>query len=667
MKYRFLIFLQIFLGVQCVFAQTPSQLILNRYAYFLLKDEPAAPAEADSLITKLNKGQWIDLDYASSAPTDDWQLKKHLDRLLILTKVWANTKFAYYHQPRLKQSIDAALNHWLAKRYKNKNWWHNEIGTPQYFKDLIILLKDSLSEKQLSNSLEVLAQHNVNGTGANMVWSADLGFHYGLLTGNDSLMTRCSKLIANEIKVSTMEGIQPDYSFHQHGPRLQTYHYGSSFLNINVRLAWELRETKWALPAEKVNILNNYVLNGWQWMARGINTVPGTLDRSVSRPGRLKYADIRTLIPYLTELSPRYSQQFQQIEASQNDTGKALAGFRHFPYSDFTAYHTSEYSFFLKTISSRTLPSESINNENLKGGLLNNGDTYLVKDGQEYYDLMPVWDWQHLPGITNSSDSLTISRQAFAGAVSDGKSGLTAMDYKLEGNGKSISAHKIWAVHNGIILYLMSDINNIGTGEIFTTLDQCRLRGPVTVNSAGNIIPMGSNLTEGVKWIHHSGFGYIPLNPSQVKLNLNRVNGSWAAINSSGSKDLISEEVFMPVLNHSSSENSTGYAIAACSTPQDAALLANKPQWKILRNDKACNAVAFNDGTIMAALFAAGKVKAGKRLIEANRPCLIMLTGNKVFVSDPLHQGGKLELKINRKKREVNLPEDGTIVTVTIK
>jgi|ADGO01.1.fsa_nt_gi Polysaccharide lyase family 8, super-sandwich domain. len=99
--------------------------------------------------------------------------------------------------------------------------------------------------------------------------------------------------------------------------------------------------------------------------------------------------------------------------------------------------------FFLKTISSRTLPTESINNENLKGRLLHSGDAYLVRDGKEYYDLMPVWDWNLLPGVTVFPGAAAAARLPWVGGVSNGMSGAAVMDYQLtDEKGGSLTAKK---------------------------------------------------------------------------------------------------------------------------------------------------------------------------------------------------------------------------------
>jgi chondroitin AC lyase len=535
-------------------------------------------------------------------------------------------------------------------------------------RDILILVHDQMQPTQLKQALEVLGQHKVRGVGANLIWSADLGIHYGALVKNDSIIERCSHLIGQEIKVSTGEGIQPDYSYHQHESRLQIYHYGSSFLRENVRIAWELRNTVWAVPQAKIDILTDFIVKGWQWMARGINTVPGTIDRAASRQDQLHNADIRSLIPYLCELNPAYTTAFTSIAEMQNNPVTNLSGFRYFPYSDFTAYHQNEFSFFIKTISTRTLKSESINTENLKGRLLNNGDAYLIKNGNEYFNLMPVWNWNFLPGQTYYKSSTdTILSMPYAGSVTDGKTGLTAMEYVIGKGSPGIAARKFWACNNNIIVCLISNLKAVNIKDsIFTALDQCRLQGDVQVNKPGNIIKeFAMHELKKVKWIYHSNVGYINLVPSTVQLQVNKITSSWSAINASASTAPITENVFMPLLYHdlSAGKGSMGYVLASCNNAAELKLLADKPTWKVIRNDSVCQAVEFNNGIVMAAFYSPGAIKTGNdKTLTVDKPCLVQLAKTSLYVSDPLHKGEVINIKMNNRSFISKMNNDGTTI-----
>jgi len=656
-----------FILTQKSFAQTDT--ILNRYRQYLLQSVEAESDIKQIAATINANGQWDDINYKDTEPAN-WKPLIHLKRVKDMALAWTNPHSSFYGQQAIRQSVDAALNHWLKARYKSSNWWHNEIGVPQQMRDIIILLQTKLSSTQLQGALEVLGQYHIynNTVGANLTWSADLGFHYGLLTGNSEVMQKSRDLMVNEIKITAGEGVQPDYSFHQHGNRLQMYQYGKAFLWENVRIAWQLRETPFAFPQDKIGILTDFVLQGWQWMARGIHTVPGTMDRSASRRNALHSADIRLLLPYLIALAPEKKDSLNNILNNQNGIG-ALNGYRYYPYSDFVAYHQKNFSFFLKTISNRTLATEPINNENLKGHLLNSGDAYLIRDGEEYYNLMPLWNWEYLPGVTSFESADKIKRQSFAGSVSDGKVGLSAMNYFLQDKTgqKSISAKKSWFCFDDKIVCLVAGLKGDNVDSAYTTLDQCRWRSEVMVNKTTNKIAEGGHLFTHFKWIYHSGFAYIPLEDATVGLQLHSVNGSWKTINISETDMPVEEKIFMPLLLHDSlnKPDSFGYLLAYCKTAGEAKRLSKKPGFIIIRNDTTCQAVSFKNGSFMAGFFRQDSVRFGNGNITVDRPCLVLITGDQILVSDPLHTGEVLNMQINNKHYKALLPAGGLSVQVT--
>lgn len=653
----------LFAITQKSFAQADT--ILNRYRQYLLQSDEVT-SDIKQLAASLNaNGQWNDLNYKDTEPAN-WQLLIHLKRVRDMALAWVNPKSAFYGQEAIRKSIDAALNHWLKVRYKSSNWWHNEIGVPQQMRDIIILLQTKLSSIQLKGALEVLSQYHIynNTVGANLTWSADLGFHYGLLTNNPELMQQCRDLMVKEIKITTGEGVQLDYSFHQHGSRLQMYQYGKAFLWENVRVAWELRETSLAFPQNKINILTDFVLQGWQWMARGIHTVPGTMDRSASRKNALHSADIRALVPYLIALAPEKKDSLNVLLENQNGTG-SLHGFRYYPFSDFVAYQTKDFSFFLKTISDRTLATESINHENLKGHLLNSGDGYLIRDGEEYFNLMPVWNWEYLPGVTSFKGADKIKRQPFAGSVSDGKIGLTAMDYFLQDKAgqKSLTAKKSWFCFGDKVVCLLAGLKGNNVDSAYTALDQCRWRGDVVVNRR-NMIDEGDHLFPHCKWIYHSGFAYIPVSDADTRVQLHTVIGSWQDVNKSETGEPIKEKIFMPVLLHGDigKMHSFGYLLAYCKTVGEAIRLSKKPGFVIIRNDTACQAVSYKNGAFMACFFRQGSVRFENINITVDRPCLVLRINDKALVSDPLHIGGVVNMQINGKTYQALLSARGLSV-----
>jgi chondroitin AC lyase len=674
----------------------PADTIIARYKRFIYRSSHSY--EISGIIASYDKvRQWPDIGYDDTLRAG-WRPMGHLGRIGSMAFAWADPASGYYHRASLLAIMNSALDYWLHKRFHSLNWWNNEIGVPMIMRDILVLLRDSLGTSRLKGALEIMDQYRLqkSGAAANLVWSADLGLHYGALTGNDTLIRHCADLLKNEIRVTTGDGIQPDYSFHQHDGRLYMYQYGAAFLENNTRLAWELQGTPWAYGEEKIKILTDFVLNGWQWMARGINTVPGTVDRSVSRLNALRSPDIREWIPYLCKLYPRRAEALAAIGAFQDGQGKGPEGFRYFPYSDLAVYQDRHFSFFLKTLSDRSLPTESINGENLKGRLLNSGDGYTIKNGNEYFNLMPVWDWNKLPGVTGFQGDTGMVRRPFCGSVSDGRSGVTVMDYEMaDAAGHSLTARKYWAAHGDLVICLVAGLRqHNGYQPAFTALDQCRWQGDVTVGhwqddgaigswqdsvAAGRPakgLPQGDYTPDSVGWIHHAGLAYIFLGPATVHLHIGQDSGSWRAINVSESPAMVTDKVFLPVMLHPSDLRplSTGYVLAYAGTAAETQALARKPSWEVLQNDSNCQAVRFDDGTILCAFYTKGGLDPVKGdvarsldpMFRVDRPCLILYADGHLYASDPSHRGGAATVGMNDKIWHIQLPKDGTTVAVPI-
>lgn len=641
--------------------------VLNRYKQFLFNSMNLSREAATWAAEIQPTGEWSDIKYDDNE-RGNWKPLYHMRRIRSMAFSYMHPASANFQQPELLRAINLGLEFWNVKRFKCPNWWHNEIGVPQQMRDIIILMRPALSKTHLANALEILAQYKVesSATGANLVWSADLGIHYALLTGQPSLAEKYVKLIVKEIQITTGDGVQPDYSFHQHDKRLQMYQYGGAFLLENIRLAWEFRGTRLAFPEDKLKLLSDFVVKGWQVMARGIHTVPGTMDRSASRKDAMHSADIRFIIPYLKDVCPERRDDWEFLRAVQNGE-KSLNGFWYYPYSDFSVYHQKDFSFLLKTISTRTLSTESINKENLKGHLLNSADGYLIRNGKEYFNLMPVWDWEHLPGLTNFKGSDRINRKAFNGSVSsssgaNGTYGFSSMDYELQNKDgtRSITAKKSWFCYDGKVICLVADLKGKNVDTAYTTLDQARWQDPVYVNKRKSV-QAGLHELNRDKWIYHNQLLYVPLNISPLRLQLGEATGSWASINNSEADTLVRDRVFMPFLQHQGLQKgqSFGYWLSSAISPKRADKLVRKAQLDIIRNDAACQAIDFKEGILMLAFFEAGRVKTAIGEIAVDKPCLVIVDAEKFVISDPTNYGQVIQLQIKEKAWKIETLKHG--------
>lgn len=637
--------------------------VLSRHREYLLRTHTVGSEVMQHLVTAFDRatGRWRNIDYSNRNPAE-WQIGYHVKNIHTLALYTAATKDS---KLTLLPVIVSALDEWYKNRYKSTNWWHNEIGIPQMVRDILVLLQSDLTKKQFVNYLEIVNQFRINGTGANLIWSADIGLFYGLFTNDLILANKAASAIVSEIKISDGEGLKPDYSFHQHGARLQMYQYGRTFLVDNIRLAWELRGTPWEYPTGKVNLLADMFLRGWQWMARGIHTVPETMDRSASRVNALNDADIRLHLPFFADIAPAYSKEFMIAAQNQKEAPYTLKGFRGFPYSDFSVYHSRRYSSFVKTISTRTLPTESINYENLKGRLLNSGETYFVKDGTEYFNLMPVWDWTRLPGITAFDGADKIQRSDYNGIVSDGDIGLSAVDYKItDKTGDAfVSCRKSWFMMDGYMVCLMGNIQSTDVSEYYTVMDQARLKEPVLTGT--KLFKNGFYPSLQSKYYYHNNFIYhVIAGARATSLYADTVSGNWYAINHSYAKDNIIDSVFMPVIIHDSSSREAAYFVSYARSSKDAARLDRNAPFRIVKNDANSQALIWKEQSLLIAFYEAGQLLVNGKSVTVNAPCLMLIRGERIYAADPLHKGQSLMIQYGKKVISAQLPADGATIKV---
>ena len=290
-------------------AQVPDnfQIVTERARELLLRRPSLDAEKLQNYVATLGADKrWPDVDYNDKAPSG-WKTVEHLNRIRALSHAFINPQSPLYNDEKTQAIIFRALDHWIEKRYKNPNWWHNDIGVPQIMRDIVVLLGPRLQDERRKGALEIWHQYGKAkaGDGANTMWQAELALLYGAVTKNSDLVAQNARLISDEIHVSRGEGIQPDGSYHQHGARLQQFHYGGAFLNDASRLGWQLSGTAWAIPQEKLQIIADAILQGSQWMVRGTTTVPGTLDRAVSRANALKGGDLRGAARFLREALPK--------------------------------------------------------------------------------------------------------------------------------------------------------------------------------------------------------------------------------------------------------------------------------------------------------------------------------------------------------------------------
>ena len=61
----------------------------------------------------------------------------------------------------------------------------------------------------------------------------------------------------------------------------------------------------------------------------------------------------------------------------------------------------------------------------------------------------------------------------------------------------------------------------------------------------------------------------------------------------------------------------------------------------------------------MAAFFKAGSVQLARKNLTVDKPCLILISGNRMFASNPLWQEETLQVSYGKKAFAMKLPANG--------
>ncbi|GGF44985.1 hypothetical protein GCM10011339_36810 [Echinicola rosea] len=627
---------------------------MEKYRSILLRNT-VKDNNVSNIVDRFDKstGKWKDLNYQDSDKTG-WDPTTHIYRTSYLSYAFFDEHSDYYKDDQLVNIINLSLDHWLNENYENRNWFPMQVSIPRSLLNTAILLGDKITQANYQNILDYASKVKIYKAGANLIWLADNVLHYALLVGDENKAKEAIAQIVNEIQIGAPSGIQKDYSFYHHKERLQQFSYGGAYLKISARIAWELDGTSFALPQEKVDILRKFLTEGMWWMARGEYTVPPTIDRACSRKDALKGTVSIETVNFLKDLDPENPAPYESILKSLTSPLPITPkGSRAFYKSDILTHHSENGSFFIKMLSDRNLPAESINGENSKGKFMNYGNTYFLKNGKEYYNLMPFWNWNFLPGFTYVKETEAYNRHPFTGSLSADGMGVAVMDYELEdkdGN-RALSAQKSWFTYKNVMIAMVSNLQS-SKGESTTSLDQSLWAG--WVKSGEKVFPTSGDYditNEG--WVYHDGFSYGSTSAKKFGVNLSNTKASWGDINIKYKGEAPSQKkVFLPYIKHDS--DNFDYYVANVPSLEAADNLHQQPFWKILSNSADLQAIEFNDGIIAGVIWTPNKeMKVGKLTVTSDVPVYFIKSSSGLTLTTPNPAHKNFNITVNGQRHQI--------------
>ncbi|NBW96543.1 MAG: hypothetical protein EBR28_07375, partial [Planctomycetia bacterium] len=642
-------------------------------------------------------GRWSDVNYADTSITN-WAPATHLTRMLFMAEAYANPSHSLYQSATLLDGIRKAYDAYVTLDPKSSNWWYNEINTPQLLGKTILLVQPQLTAAQITSGTTIIARsyyprsYNAGtNTGENRQWRALATVLRGAITHDTTLTSEAFGAISDVYVVTTGEGVQPDGSFHQHGAQLYNGGYGLSFSQDAADLSSYAAGTTYAMPAGSTQVLVDYLLDGQQWMLRGVSFEATAQGRGISRSssvnlGKGMYSVIdqtMTLTSYRSaELTTMRNRLYAAQTSGTASPALALVGHKHFWNSDYTAHHRAGFSATVKVSSTRTLEPESINGEGLKNLHLADGVNLVQQRGDEYTGIQPIWDWRRLPGTTTEQGTYSLTppggltnpgSTGFAGGVSDGRNGASVLDYSA----LNVKAHKAWFFFDDVEVALGAGIDaTAATSPVITTLNQTFQKGAVswgTTSGSTGSLASGTQTRSDVSWVLHDGVGYVFPTAQSVTVQAAVQSGSWSALATSNtSTALVTGSVFSLQVNHGTapSGGSYSYAILPGASGSSVAAYAAAPAVRVLANTRTLQA-ARHDGLALTqgAFYASGTLSTGSGATLAVRePSLVMLdestTATKLSVSNPYGLATTIHADVTQTQPEG--PDEFTRVTLRL-
>ncbi len=600
------------------------------------------------------EGTWSDLDLAEARPSN-----------------WAGREFLLRVETLAADGrTDAALNAldwWVRHDLLNSNWWHNQIGTPRLVGGTLVLLGDHASPELLADCRPILGRSgdfllSADGftrtpcvwTGANLLWMSINRLISAALFGETEALADAVSAAMREVFVgsSGQEGMQVDGSFHQHGPLLYNGGYGRAFLNDCGFIVAATRGTPWKPSEETRRLLVDHLLDGTRWMLRGAEVMSACRDRNITRDLREPADDLARVADNLATANGYRHDELSALSAAiRSATAPApLAGNRMFYRSDFMVQHCVEASVAVRMHSARTKRAESINGEGLHSHHLADGLTWLLRDGSEYRDIYPVWDWQRLPGTTcalttdpeppamvNSPSPATA-----VGGVSDGAWGACTQHLVND----RLSIRKSWFFGPGAMICFGAGLHAEAGLRVVTTLDQSLLQGPVTIDEACEPLTVGRHALKSVRRLAHGPWSFEFPAPAEVTVEIGPRTGRWSDIGS-GSDQPVKQDVFIAQLTHDVGGMPGDYAYAI--RLGDGACV----RYEILENTRRAQAVRWPDAGLWQIVFhEPGSLSLGTgHELDVDRPCCVQLVGDErrgweLTAAEHTQRGGTLAITL---------------------
>ena len=635
-------------------------------------------------------GAFKDIDYRRDDRTF-WPPLKHIARLTEWSYAYTTPGNRYYAKKSIFDKIVKALEYWHEVDPRCHNWWYNQVAEPQQIGLLFIQLRTGKEripaelEKKILDRIVKDGGNPAKWTGANRT---DIALHWiyrSCLSENAKDMEFAMNNAFSPIAYTTKEGFQHDNSYFQHGVQLYIGGYGDEILKGITQIANYALGTRYALNKEKIDLVSKFMLGTYYRTFRGKYMLFDVLGRGVSRVNNLDKSAMALYAQRMVQIDPEHKEEYQQIIDRLTEKKPANYGVKpahtHYHRADYTLHNRPNYTFDVRMASVRTGRCEYGNRENLKTYFMSDGCTNIAVDGDEYYNILPIWDWKRIPGITcpqvdqiplSESDWQQKGTAIFAGGVSDSIYGASGYAYYDTYKDIYTGANKSWFMFDNEIVCL-GDVTSTSDFDINTTVNQCRLKGETVQANDGQktfTVNKGQHTFQHLNWVLHNKVGYVfpqQNQKSDIWVNNQEQVGNWNTINRSMPDAVVKEDVFSLGFNYGKNPKHAPYAYIVVPTIHNAEEMERYLQRNavtIVSNTPTIQSVYQNELDIWQTIFfEAGKIEFKDMKISVSKRCALMIKKTtegkyKLHIADPAQQGDGIQVQISLpgvKKKTINV------------
>lgn len=628
-------------------------------------------------------GIWPDVDYQSTA-SYNWSPKYHIYRLFTMSSAYIDEKSSFYQDAEVLSRIVKGLYKWKELKPVCSNWFVKAIQEPLKVGGILVLLESvcaNIPDDVKSYMLALLHDSTVSPYDYNDFNRTSVAEHWiyrACVEKDAETLETAVNCIFDFQKINTGgDGYQLDGSFFHGGPQFYIGGYCSGAIETVINTGIWVRGSAYELSADNLYVLRNFLTNVYPTCVRGLVINYDCVGRGVTERNYLDASAMVTSFERMKVLDPDYTALYSHIlKWLQLDKDDIDPIHNHYWIGDYTTHSRPSYNYSVGLCSTRSMKPEYGHSGNLKGYFLADGNTCLMKSGQEYYNISPVWNWNYIPGVTTPLlDEIPLQKTAFgcygtsdfAGGASDSIYGVTSYKYFDDYNGINTGANKGYFFFDNEVVCLGSNIKS--DHQLVTTVEQCWGGDNLSVLYSNSLEGVFSQLSGDVNFeksvacvIHHGNAYYFPGKGADVICNNIEKQGNWYELDTSQKDTIIGGRVFLLAINHKMTDKCAenySYIIVPGTDEKDMISYIKRDDIEIAANTDSVQSVRHRGLGIWEIIFYKGcSFKHHEIEVKANRPCTMILKKGKqgetlLHVADPGQTGQDIILDIYDKKNDV--------------